>query len=397
LIAYGERVVPTAAALVNGAMAHALDFDDTHDLAHLHSSVCVLPSALAAAELVGAEGKELVTAFILGSDLQCRLSLALEDHTSSKYGWAYTTTTGVFGAAAAAAKIFQLDDDKMLNALGIAYCEASGNAQPLIEGTLAKRLQPGFAAQKGLQAAMLAESGITGPKKALEGDRGFYKVYFRGEYLPEKLTDQLGQRFEVSNLSLKPYPSCRCTHAVIDAMLQIKRDYQLKPEEIDHIYLCLTKTCYRLVFDPPESKHVPKNIVDAQFSAPYTAACAIVNGKVSLQDFTDTAIKSKEVLALAQKVTAEIDEEAMILGKTKGNMVTIGKIHSINGSIYERSIERPKGHPENPMSKDEIEGKFTECARYAAKPIQKKFLDEVLKKVDHLEELRNINDLMKLV
>ena len=397
LIAYGDRLGPTAAALVNGAMAHALDFDDTHDLAHLHSSVCVLPSALAAAELVNASGKEFITAFVLGSDLQCRLSLAVEDHTSSKYGWAYTTTTGVFGAAAAAAKMLGLDEEKTLNSLGIAYCEASGNAQPLIEGTLAKRIQPGFAAQKGLQAAMIAKRGITGPQKALEGERGFYRVYFRGEYLPEKLTDRLGQTFEVMNLSLKPYPSCRCTHAIIDALTEIKRDYSISAEEIDHIYLGLTRTCHRLIYEPPEHKYVPRNTIDAQFSAPYTAACAILYGKVSLEHFTNTAIASREVLDLARKVRAEVDEEAMMLGRKIGNMVTIARVFTKNGRTYERLIEKPKGHYENPMTKEEIKDKFEMCARSAIKPIERKVLDEILKMVDNLETIRNMNDFMKLI
>ncbi|MFX1555570.1 MAG: MmgE/PrpD family protein, partial [Promethearchaeota archaeon] len=212
VLIYGGKVPSPLAAMVNSIMMHALDFDDTLDESALHAHVSVLPAAVAVAESVGkVSGKDLITAVTLGVDLVCRLGLA----TRRPLSWIRSATCGFFGAAAAAGKVMALDWEQMSNALGVAYSQISGNAQCLIDGGLVKRMQPAFAARAGVLSAFLAQSGITGARDFLEGQYGFFNLYEGGDYDPEKLLDGLGTRFEGTKLSIKPYPSCRMTHAAI--------------------------------------------------------------------------------------------------------------------------------------------------------------------------------------
>ena len=217
LLGYEGKVPSPSAAFANSVMMHALDFDDTLDESALHAHVTVLPAALAVAEFMGGvSGKDLINAVTLGVDLVCRLGLA----TQRPLSWVRTATCGSFGAAAASGKILRLDKEEMWNALGIVYSQTSGNAQCLVDGGLVKRMQPGFSAKAGVLSVFLAKRGITGAKDIFEGPYGFFNLYERGDYDQEKLCDELGKRFDGMKLSIKPYPSCRMTHASIDAALR---------------------------------------------------------------------------------------------------------------------------------------------------------------------------------
>jgi len=384
LIVYGGKVASPWAALANSTMMHALDFDDTLDDSALHAHVSVLPSALAMAERKGdVTGKELITAVVLGVDLVCRLGLA----TRKPLSWIRTSTCGSFGSAATAAKVLRLDQEEMLRALGIVYSQTSGNAQCLIDGGLVKRMQPAFSAQAGVVSALLAQKGVTGAKNVLEGRYGFFNLYEGGDYDREKILRGLGKQFEGMKLSIKPYPSCRMTHASIDAALAIRSENKLEPFEIEEITVHVSKMVYDIVGSPFTIRKNPQ--VDAQFSLPYTVAAAILRGDVFLKDFEEVCIRDPEVLKLAEKVKVLIDPA---LQERELSIATLS-VKTPEG-VYRKKVSKVKGSPSNPMSMDECVEKFKKCFAYTQKHISQTKLDEILDELIHFERIRNIKEFM---
>ena len=218
ILTYGIKVPPASAALANGSMCHALDYDDTHDRAVLHTGPVVIPAAFAVADYIGGvSGKEFINAVTLGIEIHCRLGLA----TKLWIGWMLTPLYGCFGAAAAVGKLLGLGEEGLVNTWGITYSQAAGNTETIVSGGLTKRLQAGFAANSGVVAGLLARKGITGAENSFEGKAGIFNLYQRGEYEAGALTEALGKTFEVTNLSFKPYPCCRFNHSSIAAALEI--------------------------------------------------------------------------------------------------------------------------------------------------------------------------------
>ncbi len=387
LIAYGEKVPSPWAALSNSTMMHALDFDDTLDDSALHAHVSVLPAALAMAERRGhVSGKELINAVALGVDLVCRLGLA----TKRPLAWIRTSTCGSFGAAAVSAKILNFDYEKMLRALGIVYSQASGNAQCLIEGGLVKRMQPAFASYAGILSALLAEKGITGPRDFLEGSYGFFNLYENGDYDRERILSGLGKEYGGMKLSMKPYPSCRMTHASIDATLTLLKNHNINPLEIEEVVVRVSKMVFNMVGHPFVIRENPQ--VDAQFSIPYNVAVGIVKGDVSLRDFEDPVIRDPQVLELARRIRVEIDPNlpdreimtADLQVKTKDN-------------VFRIKVDQVKGNPLKPMDMDDCIKKFMKCVAYCKNSVLKERAKEILKILIELEQLEDVRDLMKWV
>ena len=387
ILIYGGKVPSPSAAMANSMMMHALDFDDTLDESALHAHVSVLPAALATAESVGkVSGKDLITAVTLGVDLVCRLGLA----TRRPLSWIRSATCGFFGAAAAAGKVMGLDGDQMSNALGVAYSQVAGNAQCLIDGGLVKRMQPAFAARAGILSAFLAQGGITGARHFLEGQYGFFNLYEGGNYGREKLLEDLGNRFEGMKLSIKPYPSCRMTHAAIDAALAIREEHGIEPSDIEEIIVHASKMVYDMVGSPFAIRENPQ--VDAQFSIPYTVAAALIRGDVFLKDFEESPIRDPRALACAEKVRVEVDPEL-----AERDMMTAHLVLKTKDKVYSKRVNRVKGNPLNPMSLDDCIEKFRKCILSSQRPMPGEKVDEILDCLVNLEGLKEIRKLMGLL
>ncbi|WP_167527736.1 MmgE/PrpD family protein [Desulfosarcina alkanivorans] len=383
----GIQAPPPLAAMANSAMMHALDFDDTLDASALHTFVNVLPAALAAAETgkkVG--GKELITALVVGVDLICRISLAID----SPLSWIRTATCGGFGAAAAAAKVLGLDREQIFNALGVVYGQTSGNAQGLIEGRLVKRMQPGFAASAGVLSAFLAGRGITGSRRFLTGAYGFYPLYEQGVFTPSAVTEGLGAHHSIVDLSIKPYPSCRMTHSSIGAALALK-DRVGPVDAIGQVDVSVSAMVAEMVGKPFEIGDNPQ--VDAQFSIPYTTACALVRGDVFLQDFEPRAITDSAVMRLADRVRVVADPTLPSKDILQARM----KITRGDGTVARERVPVPLGNPQNPMNEDQCRNKFLKCIDFSGIEIQDAARDELFSMVDHLESLTDVNDLVRIM
>jgi len=385
IIYYGDRVSPPEAAFANSVLMHALDFDDTLDSSAMHTHVSALPAALALAEERGkVGGKELITAVALGVDITCRIASAI----ATPLSWIRTATCGSFGAAAAAAKTLGLREREVLNTLGIVYSQTAGNAQCLVDGGLVKRMQPGFSARSAVLSAALASKGITGATNIFEGEYGFYNLYERGKVNAERATENLGDHFGVMDLSIKPYPSCRMTHASIDAALELRNSQSIDPRAIAEILVHGSKMVSDMVGGPFEIRTNPQ--VDAQFSIPYTVAVALTRGKVLLGDFSsDSITKGTSVLELAKKIKVVIDHKLAANDISSANMT----IRMVNGETLSSRVDGLKGSPSKSMSFDECAGKFRDCLEYSGKPSLIENADSLIELLFNLEKRKNVSEL----
>ncbi len=388
ILIYGYKVSPPMAALVNSTIMHALDFDDTLDASALHTFVSVLPAALSTAEHLGrVNGRTLITALVLGVDVICRLSYGIRRPLS----WIRTATCGSFGAAATAGKILGLDQEGLVNALGVVYSQTAGNAQGLVEGRLVKRMQPGFASQAGVTSAFLARAGITGPHRFLLGPYGFYPLYERGEYDPEPVVRALGEHFTILDLSLKPYPCCRMTHASIDAALQIKRDMAEPVAEVEKVQVFVSTMVTEMVGKPFAIGTDPQ--VDAQFSIPYTVSAALIRGDVFLEDFELHRIVDQEVNALARHVEVFPDNALGNKDITRARV----RVQVRSGHCYEAQVSAPLGNPTNPLDLKRCKEKFRKCLNYSRVGLDEGKAQELLSTIEHLEELEDVREILSLM
>jgi 2-methylcitrate dehydratase PrpD len=394
LLMDGGKVPCSSATLANAFMMHALDFDDMHEAAGLHANVCVLPAALAAAEKMGTvDGRNLLTAVILGVDLVCRMGVSIP----LLRGWHPTATFGIFGAAAASGKILGLDERRTANAMGIAYSQSSGNRQGRLEGTMTKRLQVALSAKSGVLSSLFAQRNLTGPHRIFEGDWGMLNLYTppqtqeNREKVIHHLTKNLGKAFLGDELSVKPYPSCKATHTPIFSMLNLMKEEGLRPEQIEGVEVAVSKGCYQTAGRPFEIRTDPQ--VDAQFSIPYTVATAVLKGKVGLDDFTESAVKEPERLSMAGRVKVSVNPELQEPSTNVVNLASAIRVRA-GGRTFSRSAATSKGHPGNPMSREELFTKFESCLRFGTTLSFKK-IESVFEMILNMEKLENVNGLVE--
>lgn len=395
IIGSGVKVPAPNAAQVNATMVHSLDFDDVHEAAIIHPGVVTISTALAMAEYRGGlSGKDFIQAVAVGGDMISRMGLATRPGDNvHKYGWHLTTLNGFMTAAAVAAKILGLTEDEIINAIGIGYHQSSGNGQAVKDGVLTKRLGPGFAVRGGIQAAMLAQKGVTGARNSMEGVQGFYYVYHGNCYSRDILVGELGTRFESENISIKPYPCCRGTHPTIDATLELVRENDIPPDNVESIKIWAGRGTLDLLALPLEVKAKPRNFVDSQFSLVWGCATAIVKKRVTLSSYTETAIREKDILDVAAKVSVEYEPKF----DTGGLEPVYIEIRMKDGKVFKKLMETATGSPEKPATFDEVIGKFNGCIEFSELPMPGENAEKVIKAVRELEKMGDIQELIKLL
>ncbi len=382
-----RRYGAAGAALVSGTCAHSLDFDDTHAAGTLHPGATVIPAVLAAAQVCRAPGSTILAAIVVGYEVACRTALALPAADHYRRGFHPTATCGAFGAAAAAARVFELSAQQTSSALGIALSQSAGSLQFLANGAWTKRFQVGWAALCGLTAATLARAQYRGAAEALEGQHGFLHAYAPNA-TPTRVTKELGHRFELLETGVKPYPSCRYGHAGIDAVLALRAAHTLHPDEIESITYGLSHAGMLLVGAPAELKQNPQNIVDAQFSAPFVLAVALVAGRMQWADYD--RLQDPAVRRLLPRIRCEHspEMEAHFPASMSGK-VTI----RARGESFERIVVTPKGEPLNFMSSEELRDKYLSLAAPRLGDARAARLAEVILDVDRLPDISTLLDL----
>jgi len=396
ILAFGEKVPAHHAAWVNGTMAHARDYDDTHDAAILHAGVSVIPAALAAAEWRhGVRGSEFLPAVAAGLETICRLGVATQIGIIES-GYMYTSLFGYFAATVAAGRVVGLDVAQMVNALGIVYSQVSGNHQVTRDGALTKRMQPGFAAQAALLSVQLALRGVRGAQATFEGLDGFLRVYLHDRVDRAALRKGLGEEYEFTRLSYKPYPCCRFNHTPIDAALALCASAGISAGHVRRIRVGVNRQAYEAVCTPIEVRKTPRTIVHAQFSIPFTVAAAIIDRRVELGHFTDASIRREDILALAQRVEPFVDAD---IEHDWSRNVSPAHLHleMDDGSTHSLRVDWPLGHPRRPMSAADFAAKAIDCFREAALPLHEDSPRRLRKSVDALETLDDVCSLVQLL
>lgn len=379
---------PTAAALVNGTLAHSLDFDDTHAAGSLHSSAPIVPAAIAAAELVGASGRDLIIACVVGYEVQIRLALALNPSEHYDRGFHPTATCGVFGAAAAAGRLLGLDGAGIQSAFGIALSQAAGSMQFLADGAWTKRSHVGQAASNGLICATLAAEGFKGPDESFEGKWGFLNAYAPNSD-ETKVTDRLGEKWETLGLAVKPYPSCRYSHAAMDGLISLAKQHSIKLEEIETVEIGLPETGHKIIGEPLDSKVNPESIVDGQFSMPFCAAVALSEGAMAWDDYAKH-LNNSATRELCKKVSTFCDPQAE--AAYPANLSGTVKIKTTK-DLFSVFVEVPKGEPDNFMSPGELREKFDGlCSPYLDETQRDRLVDALLS----LEDANSVSSVFAL-
>jgi 2-methylcitrate dehydratase PrpD len=382
IIATSSRVPAPVAALVNGTMIQALDFDDTHDPSGTHVASTVLPAALAAAQAAHQTGRTLLTAVVAGTEVACRLGLACRD----KIGFTSTAVYGAFGAAAAAARALGLGPGPTRHALGIVLSQVAGTTQTAVDTPLSKHMQSGFAAKAGLLSALLAARGVTGVEQVFEGPYGFLNLYKHGRYDRAPLVADWGSRFEVDHLSLKLFPCCRATHAAIEATLALVREGGRRPADIAEVRVVVPRVAFQLAGKPLVTGANP--IVAAQFSIHYTVAAALLHGRLSLQEFTADAIRDPRIQNLMDRITvAAVDGEEFVPAHVE--------LRTVDGAVRSRIVTRLTGEPDRPLTRVELLDKVADClARAAGSPPAPDRAAELATLVEGLDTMPTVEDLV---
>ncbi|WP_084151084.1 MmgE/PrpD family protein [Azohydromonas australica] len=396
MFVFGGKFPAHQAAWVNGGMSHARDYDDTHDGAILHAGVTAVPAAIAAGQLRGElSGADLIAAVAAGLEVTCRLGVAVKvDIVES--GFIYTSLLGYFGATAAAGRALGLTPEEMVNAFGIVYSSVAGNHQVTRDASLMKRLQPGLAAQAAVVAVQLAKRGIRGAQHVFEGADGFFRVYLHDRVDAEVVRKDLGSRFELLNLSYKPYPCCRDTHAAIDTVLQLRAQVNRPASDIESIRVGVTAPGYQMVCVPEHVRLAPRTIVEAQFSIPYTVAASWIDGSLGMRHFSDEGLQRADILDLASRVKPYVDAD---IDRDWHRFVTPAKvsIQFRDGQTIEGRVDYPKGHPKNAMTDAEFATKSRDCATFAARELPADTADRLIATVGRLESVADISEVLRIM
>lgn len=376
----GGKTSVLQAALVNGASSHVVELDDIHKGSIIHAATVVIPAALAIAEWKKLSGKELITAIVVGYEVCYRIGEAVSP--SHYYYWHNTATCGTFGAASAAAKLLQLTEEETIHALGNAGTQAAGLWEFIEDGAMTKQLHSGKASMNGVLAALLAQKGLTGPLKILEGNRGFFKA-MSDEYDVTKITEGLGTEFKILENSFKIHASCRHTHHAVDLLMEVFKERQPKFEEIESI----TVKSYKAAIDITDNED-PKTEYAAKFSLQFCSALAILQGSAGLDDFNESTLWDSKIRSLLKRVNLEIDSRIHTSYPEKwGSMV---EVELTNGEIISKETDYPKGDPENEVTKDELIEKFKNMT--AQHPLENK--QRIITSILELEFMDHLTTLM---
>jgi 2-methylcitrate dehydratase PrpD len=344
LFGRNERLDIMNAALINGISSHVLDFDDTDLKTAVHPSAPVLPALLAMAERKPINGRDFVTAMVMGFEAECRIARAVQP-AFGDIGWHATGAAGVFGAAVATGKILGLDEDRMCHAIGLAATQPVGIREMF--GSMTKSFHPGRAAQNGMLAAFLADKGYTSSLQGIEAKRGWANLVSTKHDLGI-ITEGFGDHYEIYRNTYKPYACGLVIHPVIDGCIQLRNEYRLTADQIESIDVDIHPIVMELT-----SKKNPKTGLEGKFSVFYVAALAITAGKAGESQFTDQAVAEPTVVALQQRVQANIDKS---ITEDQARI----KIRLKDGRVLERFVAHVIGSVENPMSDAALQEKFSD-------------------------------------
>lgn len=383
--ATGQLLPAQAAALCNAYQTHNSEFDCLHEAAVTHVMTVVLPVALAGAERRGdISGRALIEAVVLGVDVAACIGAA----AMSGLRFFRPATAGAFGGVAALGRLMGLDQRRLVHAFSLAYGQLSGTMQAHTEGSLLLAMQMGFSARNAVLACDLAVHGFTGPENILEGPFGYYRLFEDGGN-PAAFTTTLGKAWRMNELALKPFPTGRATHGVIDGCLTLQRTHDIDAAQIREIVARVPPLVHHLVGRPVRAE---MDINYARLCASYVTACALLRGTVGLKDFSEEAYGDRALQTLARSIRIE---------KAPGDPNALTPValdmKLTDGTVLSLRVDHVYGAPENPMSREAVLEKFHgNCARSAdaPSPVQ---AEALIAAVDDLENVQDVTRLVELM
>ena len=384
VIGQGVKSSAMQAAFANGTAAHALDFDHSFTLMG-QPTAPIIPAIISLGESLGSSGRRCLEAYVAGFETITKLVMSLRQR--SEDGWHPPSSFGSFGAGVACAKLQGLNQSQVETTLGTAASMASGLVCNF--GTMSKPLHVGLGARNGVVAAKLAQSGFTANKQAIEARLGFYEVFYPGAEPDNRPLEELGTVYELINsgIRIKPYPCGGLTHPAIDGVLEFKTKNGITAEMVESIDVGVARhTFERIVF------RVPENGLQGKFSMPYLLARAIIDGRLFLDAFTDSAVRDQNVLRLAERVQMRLDPD--LQPTALGSRPCKVTIRLRDGRSFSRQIDYAKGSREAPMTAEELKEKFVGCARQA---LDDSSIERIIEDVEHLETLQDIGPLCRLL
>ena len=381
-----SRFPAARAAMLNATFAHAIELDDGHTFAGVHAGAVVVPTALIMGEELGASGKEVLTAIVLGYEAVYRMAVAqspqLIDH-----GFHPSATCDTVGAMAVAGKLMKLDAQRLANGLGMSALQAAGLMEATVSGQQSKCVMVGNAAYAGISCAYVARMGLEGSTTAFDGKTGLFQAMSKPIDAREALKD-LGKPFWIGNTYVKFYPTCRHAQPAIEAALNLAEKNGIRPEQVERIDVGTHRVAYELT----GVIHAPQNPGEAKFSIAYGIAAALQDGGVAVRHLTQPFYTDEKYLATARKVTTAIDEQVNALyPKRRGAKVTI---YLKNGSACTEECYDLKGSPQNPVGFEELRNKFVVAATGF---LSDDAIQAVQQKCAALEQEESISDLLSLL
>ena len=355
-----EQLSAPHAALANGAAAHALEMDDTHQGGSIHLGATIFSAALAAAELTGAGGRLVLNAAVAGYEVAARLAMALGPASHYRRGFHPTGTCGAFGAAVAAGLVLGLDAPRLAAALGIAGSQAAGSMEFLANGAWTKRLHPGWAALAGLHAATLARAGFRAPTTIIEGRSGFLRAYSDGA---DPAALRARSDYQLLRTSIKPHACCRYMQGPIDGALALRAAHRIEPSAVERIEVGMLAAGFPIVCEPLDAKRRPASVVDAQFSLPFGIAVALLCGTASPAEFVPARLVDPTVIGLAARVVPMRDGQLDVAFPREWPSWI--RIVRRDGRVHEMAVSHPRGDPENFPTPAELDAKFRTLAARA--------------------------------
>jgi len=372
------------AAFINGTLGHVLDYDDVKaNIGHI--SVTIAPAVLALGENLGKSGAEVLAAFFAGAEISSRVANSVEP-AHSQQGWHPTATCGIFGVAAACGKLLGLDRDALRRMFGIAGSFSGGLRRNT--GTPTKPFHAGQTAQNGLKAALLASLGVSGDPDIFSGKKSFGEV-FSSPACEGELVRDLGQSFELLKNGFKLYPCCASAHTAIDAVLSLSGEHSIDPTEIIGIEV---GTVPLVIDNLPHEK--PQNIGECRFSMPFCLSLALVDGKVTLENFSEERLGNACIKDLMGRVTLFTDPEMVSLGY-RGTENANVKIVMKSGRAYQKRVDTAIGHPLNPVSDEGLKSKFRSCTKQVLPPERSEMLLSMLLSFEQLPDLKGLLSLTR--
>jgi 2-methylcitrate dehydratase PrpD len=389
VIGSGFKTSAPLAALANGTMAHALDFDDVNWSMSGHPTVPLLPAVLALGQEVHASGQAVLLAYTLGFEVEAKIGLGVNPRHYD-LGWHATSTLGALGAAAACAKLLGLDVEKTRMALGIVASTAAGLRQNF--GTMTKPLHPGQAAMNGVTAAQLAQLGWTAEANILEAPYGFCQLYAGpNQYNLERIVKDLGHPFELlaTGVAIKQYPCCAFTHRALDAMLTLVQQHALSADDVVAVECRVGRPTMEVLIHTR-----PQTGLEGKFSMQYCLAAALLDKRIGLLSFSDEKVRRPAARQLFERVAMTLHPEAERHGTGGEELPVTVSVALKDGRSLSAQIEHPKGHPANPLSAIALQDKFEDCA-YGV--LERPDIRRVIELVQGLEQVEDIGALMDVL